>query len=64
MELTEASKFFIFWQLFILLIVFPAGLFEIYYAPVDHKVRNIFMSISTIFPGLYFFIVYFKGGDT
>ena len=56
MELTEASKFFIFWQFFILLIVFPAGLFEIYYAPVD---RNIFMSISTILPGLYFFIVYF-----
>ena len=59
MELTEASKFFIFWQFFILLIVFPAGLFEIYYDPVDHKVRNIFMSISTILTGLYFFIVYF-----
>ena len=59
MELTEATKFFIFWQLFILLIAFPAGLFEIYYAHVDHKVRNIFMSISTILPGLYFFIVYF-----
>lgn len=59
MELTEAAKFFIFWQLFILLIVFPAGLFEIYYAPVDHKVRNKFLAVSTILPGLYFFIVYF-----
>lgn len=59
MELTEASKFIIFWQFFILLIVFPAGLFEIYYAPVDHKVRNILMIMSTILPGLYFFIVYF-----
>ena len=59
MELTEATKFTIFWLFFILLIVFPAGLFEIYYAPVDHKVRNIFMSMSTILPGLYFFIVYF-----
>lgn len=59
MELTEASKFFIFWQLFIILIVFPAGLFEIYYAPVDHKVRNKFLTISYILPGLYFFIVYF-----
>lgn len=59
MELTEASKFFIFWQFFMLLIVFPAGLFEIFYAPVDYKVRNIFMVMSTILPGLYFFIVYF-----
>lgn len=59
MELTEASKFIIFWLFFILLIVFPAGLFEIYYAPVDHKVRNIFMTMSIVLPGLYFFIVYF-----
>ena len=59
MELTEASKFLIFWQFFILLIVFPAGLFEIYYAPVDYKVRNIFMSLGIILPGLYFLIVYF-----
>ena len=59
MELTEATKFFIFWLFFILLIVFPAGLFEIFYAPVDYKVRNIFMSMSIILPGLYFFIVYF-----
>ena len=60
MELTaEATKFIIFWQLFILLIVFPAGLFEIYYAPVDHKVRNIFLSMSTILPWLYFFLFYF-----
>ncbi len=59
MELTEASKFFIFWQFFMLLIVFPAGLFEIYYAPVDYKVRYKFQIISTILPGLYFFIVYF-----
>ena len=59
MELTEASKFFIFWQFFILLIVFPAGLFEIFYAPVDHKVRYKFLTISVVLPGLYFFIVYF-----
>ena len=59
MELTEASKFFIFWQFFILLIVFPAGLFEIYYAPVDYKVRYKILTISVILPGLYFFIVYF-----
>ena len=59
MELTEATKFFIFWQFFTLLIVFPAGLFEIYYAPVDYKVRNKFLTISYILPGLYFFIVYF-----
>lgn len=52
MELTEATKFFIFWQFFILLIVFPAGLFEIYYAPVDHKVRNIFLTMSVVLPGL------------
>ena len=58
MELTEAAKFFIFWQLFILLIVFPAGLFEIFYAPVDHKVRNIFLTMSMVLPGLYFFIIY------
>lgn len=59
MELTEATKFFIFWQFFILIIVFPAGLFEINYAPVDHKVRNIFLTMSVILPGLYFFIVYY-----
>ena len=59
MELTEASKFFIFWQFFILLIVFPAGVFEIFYASVDYKIRNIFMGMSVILPGLYFFIVYF-----
>ena len=58
MELTEADKFFIFWQFFIVLIVFPAGLFEIFYAPVDRKVRNIFMTMSMVLPGLYFFIVY------
>ena len=59
MELTEATKFFIFWQFFILLIVFLAGLFEIYYAPVDHRVRDIFVAMSVVLPGLYFFIVYF-----
>lgn len=59
MELTEATKFFIFWQFFILLVVFPAGVFELFYAPVDYKVRYIFMGMSVILPGLYFFIVYF-----
>ena len=59
MELTEATKFFIFWQFFILLIVFLAGLFEIYYASVDHRVRDIFVAMSVVLPGLYFFIVYF-----
>ena len=59
MELTEATKFFIFWQFFTLLIVFLAGLFEIYYAPVDYKVRNKFLTISVVLPMLYFLIVYF-----
>ena len=54
MELTESAKFFIFWQLFILLIVFPAGLFEIYYAPVDHKVRNILYDYKYGFTGIVF----------
>ena len=60
MELTEASKFFIFWQFFILLIVFPAGLFEIYYAPVDRKVRHQFLTISVVLPGLYFLLFILK----
>ena len=60
MELTEATKFFIFWQFFLLLIVFPAGLFEIYYAPVDRKVRHQFLTISVVLPGLYFLLFILK----